>query len=358
MRLTALLAAISAFVPFAAFAQSAPDAKPQAEATPTPTSSGTPYADRLEALRPENPRAYFEFAEELAETKSSNPENARLARTLCVLSFELWRNGRVKTSDPRLGPSSLLLLATIADSAEQAQWLRMVAAAIDPEALTETGHAVEIVRQPVTDTAVLDLVSAMELLRAGEGRRAAKLFEKPEVAQLLAANDRLLSPSGITGEGDRLKRAAADWPICPECRNRRSVRSANGISLCPTCGGDPGPPFSPIEVLFQLRLEAALLEGVQRSWVAQTLVDGGRPLRDLDPQEVALTFGVDPAKTIWRGGEWRDPKPPTPIVPTAKPGSSEKQPIKPTGPSGGQTTPAPAEMKQPASSPSAPQATP
>ena len=279
---------------------------------------------RLESLRPESPRAYFELAEEVAELPSITGENRALSRQLCILSFELWRGSDARVTDPRLGPSSLLLLATFAETENQARWIRTIAAAVDPEARTATAQAQEAVRDPVRDSTVLDLVSALELLRAGDGRRAAKILEKPDVSQLLADNERLLSPGGVTGEGDRLRRLAREWPVCPECRNRRSVRGPQGITICPSCGGDPGPPLSAVDVLFQLRFEASLLEGVQRSWVAQTLVDGGRPLRDLDPQEIALTFAVDPKKNVWRDGGWIDPKAPRPAVakepgPTAKP---------------------------------------
>jgi hypothetical protein len=298
---------------------------------------------RLESLRPEAPRAYFELAEEVAELPSTTGDYRALARQLCSLSFELWRGSDARASDPRLGPSSLLLLATFAETENQARWIRTIAAAVDPEARTATAQAQEAVRDPVRDSTVLDLVSALELLRAGDGRRAAKLLEKPDVSQLLADNERLLSPAGVTGEGDRLRRLAREWPICPECRNRRSVRGPQGISICPSCGGDPGPPLSAVDVLFQLRFEASLLEGVQRSWVAQTLVDGGRPLRDLDPQEIALTFAVDPRKNVWREGGWVDPKAPAAAKEPAPIAKTETPPA----PAGAPASPVPAPAPAP-----------
>jgi hypothetical protein len=107
--------------------------------------------------------------------------------------------------------------------------------------------------------------------------------------------------------------------ICSECKNRRFIKSQQGVRLCPTCGGKPGPKLSQQELLYQLRLESSLLHGVQRSWIAQTVVDGGAPLRDLDPDELAATYRIDPARTRWRNGAWESP--PTAPSSPAKPES-------------------------------------
>jgi hypothetical protein len=74
--------------------------------------------------------------------------------------------------------------------------------------------------------------------------------------------------------------------------------------LCDTCRGNPGPTITEEEMANHLRIEAVLLEGEQRSWAAQLVADAGAPLRDLDPAELAATYGVDPARPVWRGGEW------------------------------------------------------
>lgn len=340
-------------------------------ASPTATSSSPRDAQlgsRLTQLDPARPREYFELAEEVADlaqrTSNVTPSpdsdsgtasgssgsilSIRLARELSVIAFEIWRSqpASARIRDPRLGPSCLLLLASIAENPDRARWLRAMAAAIDTEARLNADMLSPVAPGPALDATVLELVSALELLRGGEGRRAARLLDRVAVKELLDRYQILLSPSGITGESERIRRLADEWAICPECRNRRFTRSTGGISLCSTCRGDPGPPLTSTEVLYQLRLEAALLEGVQKSWVAQTLVDGGRPLRDLDPEEVAPSTGVDPALRLWREGRWV-PLPAPPKAPSSTPAGTPVLPAD-TAPA---ATPAPTnELAQPGAS--------
>jgi hypothetical protein len=149
----------------------------------------------------------------------------------------------------------------------------------------------------------------MGLARSGEGRRADQLLEKPEVAQLLKEVDGRPMPDGRPASlKNFLDKAVRDWPACPQCRNRRVVpagASRTGeMTLCDTCRGNPGPRLTEDELSNQLRIEAVLLEGEQRSWAAQVLADAGAPLRDLDPSELAGTYGVDRQLVIWRDGGW------------------------------------------------------
>ena len=129
------------------------------------------------------------------------------------------------------------------------------------------------------------------------------------MAELLARYETLVHPLGLSGGEDFLRRHAREWPTCPECRNRRvTTRMVGGTptqTLCLTCRGNPGPRLSSAEFTTQLRLEAALLHGIHRSWSAQVIADSGAPLRDLDPSELRATYRVDPARPFWREGEWR-----------------------------------------------------
>lgn len=278
----------------------------EAAAPPVSESPVHAWNDRLEGLNPNRPIDYFLLAEEISDSRPTGPM-LQIARDLCVLAFTLWRSDAAhRQSDPTLGASALLLLAWLAGDPGQERWLIALAAGFDPQGLVRTPALSAVGAAAATDpgAVVLDLIEALELLRGGDGRRALRLLNKPEVFGLLLKHERLLSPAGLTGEADRLKRLAGEWPVCQECRNRRAVKGSEGIRLCPTCAGDPGPPLSAIDVYYQLRLEAVLLEGSQSSWVAQTLVDQGRPLRDLDPEEIAPTFGVDPGKPVWRKLTW------------------------------------------------------
>jgi hypothetical protein len=285
------------------------DVTPAATATPAPQPAAPNRSAQLAALDPRNPWGYFLLGEMIA-AEASDAQSKQVARTLFVLAYETSKKAgadALKSGDAPAGAdiriSVALALASIADSDSERRWLHAIASSLgwnNPDGPGPIGTA----QSAPIDPAGLDLASAIGLIRIAEGRRAAKLLEKPEVAATLDRSERLLSPAGLTGGASRIRRLMAEWPICAECKNRRFIKSAQGVRLCPTCGGKPGPKITQQELLYQLRLESSLLHGVQRSWVAQTIVDGGEPLRDLDPDELAATYRVDPARTVWRGGAW------------------------------------------------------
>ncbi len=291
----------------ASAASTAPPAPPDDSAFNSPIK-GAELTSRLEALKPSEPWAYFELAEEIG-LSTDDQATRSLARTLFVLAYETSK--QAGAGQPRVGGADLrvsvcLALAALTPDESEQRWLRAMAASLGWKGTggeLSAGQA-----QPAAaDPAALELASALGLIRIAEGRRAAKLLEKPEVSRLLERTERLLSPGGLTGGAARVRRLMAEWPICSECKNRRFVKSQQGVRLCPTCGGKPGPEISRQELMYQLRLESSLLNGVQRSWVAQTVVDGGAPLRDLDLDELAAMYGVDPAKTVWRDSQWAAP---------------------------------------------------
>lgn len=294
-------------------AQSATPAAQPNVATGT-ALSGQLLADRLAALDPRTPWAYFELGEELA-VQSGDPTARALSRTLFVLAYETAKstppnapsaNNRPAPTGADIRISVCLALASIAADDSEKRWLRAIASSLGWDGTQGTTPS-SAGRSIAADPAALELATALGLIRIGEGRRAVKLLEKPEVSQLLDRTERLLSPGGMSGGAARVRRLMAEWPTCTECKNRRFTKSAAGVRLCAKCGGKPGPKLPQQELLYQLRLESSLLHGVQRSWVAQTVVDGGAPLRDLDPDELAATYRVEPAATLWRGGTWSLP---------------------------------------------------
>jgi len=294
----------------------APAEAPADREAPEPAPQGDSEAglsaraieERLAALDPAKPWGYLELGEDVA-AQATTPQSRTLARTLFVLAYETARKAppdpRGKTAGADIRVSVCLALATLSGDESEQRWLRAIASSLGwngpQSAAASAGQPLAI------DPAALDLASALGLIRIGEGRRAAKLLEKPEVSQLLDRTERLLSPAGLTGGASRIKRLMAEWPNCTECKNRRFVKTQDGVRLCPRCGGKPGPKLPQQELLYQLRLESSLLRGVQRSWVAQSVVDGGAPLRDLDPDELAATYRVEPSKTLWRNGVWVAP---------------------------------------------------
>jgi hypothetical protein len=332
-----------------------PDARAQSPAAPT-TAASSPapadtsplalYRDRLTALDPSQPLAYFELAEEIA-AEVRTPEGRRLARHLYVLAILAPRPTIPATpaaptpSAPAwLSSSAALGLAALAENEHDRRWLSALAGTLAP-----VDTAVE--HQPPPDTATRDaaaveLATALGLIRAGDGRKAAKILDKPAVATLLGRYEGLLNSGGLGGGGDRIRSLAAKYPTCPECRNRRYIKNADGIKLCPTCQGRPGPKLSIEELLGQLRLESLLLNGIQRSWAAQTVADSGAPMRELDAAVLADVYAVDPTHAYWRAGIWiADPS--APLAPSTPP----TPPLRPSGESTPATPPAtPASSSQ------------
>ncbi len=293
--------------------------------------------DRLAALAPENPGAYFELAEEIAD-EARTPDDLALARTLYVLAFDLARSKRPNptnaptsapaspTAAPRTGPSPEAL-AQIAASAclglaelerlpHERRWLRALAGLQDSRYAERDWNVPAAASQ--ADETAYRAATALGLARSGDGRQAQELLDKPGVRAVLQEYERAIGDSGHAGAISRLEKYIRAWP-CPECQNRRFVakpgdRGGGGgggggnqppeFRICFTCKGNPGPVLSNHELMAQLGFESALLAGVQRSWAAELAVRQSAPLRDPDPAELAPTYRVDPTKVYWREGRW------------------------------------------------------
>ncbi len=289
----------------AGLAQEMPEqpARPVAQAASAAAPELPPVPDlqtRLRDLHPSDPFAYFLLAEEVA-AEAVHPDHERLARTLYVLSMTLQPNGA--TAD--IAPSVCIGLAELAVTPDEERWLRAMADSLATRDRLEPNWSPPG-PEASPEQAALDLANAIGLIRAGEGLRAKPLFEQPAVQALLKKLETTLSQSGMTATD--LRRNMDLWRQCPECfqrgLNQRVISRPNGFILCPTCGGNPGPVLSRDQLIGQLRFESVLLNGVNRAWSAQMLVDGGAPLRDLDPGELPGTFAIDPARPFWRDGQW------------------------------------------------------
>ncbi len=285
-----------------------PAAEINLAATPVPL-----LADRLAALSPGRPELYLELAEDVA-AEAALPGARTLARHLYVLAFTTDRQ-RTGPRRGELGPSACLGLAGLASSDTDRRWLRGVAVELSESRTATSSVRPPSVKRPslVADTAALDLANALGLIRAGDGRNAIRLLTRPGVAEAIVAfGGVLLADKGQLDPVKNLQDLAERSSPCRECGNRRFVSRADGKGptrprVCPLCSASPGPRLSDDELLGQLRLESAVLRGVQQSWSAQILADGGRPLRDPDPDEVPAYFRVDIEKTVFRNGAWQKP---------------------------------------------------
>lgn len=273
-------------------------------------------ASRLAALSPDDPAAYFELAELIAAERWA-PGAEQLARTLYVLTLELRRTdanaiGSATDRAGSLAASACFGLAELAHTEEERRWLLAVAGLLQPVGSPTTGPLAT--RSIDADSPAFHLATALGLTRAGLGRRAQQHLDRPGVSELLDRYERLLDPAGLDGGARRLRQHIQAWPQCHECRNRRIVTTATRgevrREVCPQCRGNPGPQLDPREEVLQLRLEALLLQGIHRSWGAQSIADAGAPLRDADPAEIAPVYGINPQNTIFRNGQWT--KPPDP----------------------------------------------
>jgi hypothetical protein len=299
---TLLVALLLAGALIAGAAAPLADGAGESQPQPTPIPARTPdeFKDRLAALNPAEPSGYFLLAEEVADG-ANDQERAALAQTLYALAFELYR----AAGDNQRAASCAIGLASTERLERSRRWLQAVAGALDrryalPDwAVAATGS--------ISDETALKAATVLGLARAGEGRDARKLFDQPGVADLMRRYERAMGSTGETGSLSRLEKYMDAWP-CKECGNQRVVgrpgEKGPELRLCPTCKGNPGPRLTQEEYIAQLRFEAALLNGIQRSWAAQITVDEAAPLRDPDPAEVAATYGVDASHAFFRAGKW------------------------------------------------------
>lgn len=282
---------------------------------------------RLEALDPANAEAYFLLGEEVAAEIPAAPAARRLAQQLFTLAYEI--NRARPEPDVALTRSVCLALSATVEGADR-RWLLAMARSLDADRPGPDFAAPA--PGPSRREAALDLATVLGYVRSGEGRRAEQLLQRSGAGALLDQYEALLRGPGLDVGASTIRRYISQWPSCPECRNRRTTTRAHeggGTTvLCATCQGNPGPRLTDEEVLLQLRLESALLSGIQRSWAAQVAADSGAPLRDLDPGELAGTLGVDPAKRIWRGGRWVEPEPAEGAAPESTP-APEAAPVQP-----------------------------
>lgn len=252
---------------------------------------------RLATLTPADPETYFLLGEEIADIAVEEHER-EVARRLFLIAYARWRANR----DDRNAAAACLALTTVVSSERDREWLRAIAASIDPRrARVDWDPSSWTESDP---EASFMAAQALGSVRAGDGVSARQLLADPRVTRALSRYDSLLqSAGGLT----RVYRDAAVWP-CPDCRNRRLVSSRGTQEfrdiVCGHCRGDPGPRLRNDEIIAHLRVEALLLAGDATSWSAQLEIDGGAPLRDPNPDLVPSAFGIDTSLVLYRDGAW------------------------------------------------------
>ena len=223
---------------------------------------------RLSELRPEEPMAYFELAEEIADA-AEEPEQRALARRLFALSGVL--------APEQLGRSACLALADMEEDEQNRRRLMALASLFGSDdlsqAVTEDWGASPIEKH--TASAVLAVTEAMSHYRRGRGSQAMAALRKPGAMELLEECEDHL-PGGINR-------------FMEDCKLYR---------------GRLRPNLSEDHQVRMLRFEIALLTGSDRPWSSELLYGRGRPLIEVDPLRLEEAFGVDGSRPIHRDGKW------------------------------------------------------
>jgi len=227
--------------------------------------TAVPWTSRLETLNPDDPMAYFELAEEIADASTDDSQRA-LARRLFALSGVL--------DPPRLGRSACLALADIETHEHAKRRLLALAALLDE-------RAGGLAQGPAGRTSysrraeALAVSEAMSFYRKGNGARALASLQTPGAEEILDAY-----PAVFRGGAERFKE---------DCRLYRNSNR---------------PVISEQHRVEMLRVEAALLSDDERTWSGELLLTGGRPLIEVDPDRLDSSFGINAAQACYRDGEW------------------------------------------------------
>lgn len=236
--------------------------------------------ERLEALSPDQPSAYREYAEELAD-KRRDPEAAEAALRLYAIAAHLDPAGQ--------GRGSLLGMTRLVDDPEKIQRLRAMAYLVDPRhdpALLEKPPvaAAKPEEDAEQDTLRDDLLLTLRNLRRGNKKDAKQTLNRPEI------------------------RAA--WPTrVPQISLADSLDLADGS--CPGCQTGPAPPYlKPKLIAAELSLlpvanrPKSPRTATSRSWSELADSQHHKPLATLSLKHLT---GQDPAKSIYRNGQWKIP---------------------------------------------------
>ncbi len=192
----------------------------------------------LEKLSKDNPKAYSNLAEDLAE-KKADPEARETALRLYLIAAYL---------DPeKLGRGSLVAMSGLALHPTEARKYRAMAFLLDPKH-DPTLLKVEAPRPPSSnpqvktqDAAVDDFLKALRAFRKGKLDEAKQRAGGKEVIPLFAAIPGLMDHASFLAackESKCLTCKGTKKIPCPECKGMGKTKSpVFGVQKCPDCEG-------------------------------------------------------------------------------------------------------------------------
>ncbi|MHC4218605.1 MAG: hypothetical protein ACYSU7_09145 [Planctomycetota bacterium] len=231
-----------------------------------PQADADQWEERLEALSPADPMAYFELAEEVADEPGDGSQLA-LARHLFGLSGAL--------APQRLGRSACLAIADLEPNEYAKRRMIALGTLLDRRAGGLIGQQPGGAA-PIHPEAALAVSEAISYYRKGDGARALKALDQPGAMDLLDAWGSVVFRGGATR-------------FVEDCRLYRGARK---------------PTLTPQDQIAILRFEAAILAGNDRAWSGDLLLTEGRPLIEVDPDRTEEVLGVDGSRPCYRNGHW------------------------------------------------------
>lgn len=280
---------------------------------------------RLEALSRDNPKAYRDYAEELAR-QEKDPEARRTALQLYLVAAKLER-------DTKVVASCLVGMSQLARTPAEARRFRALAFAADPTSGVELLKVDKVKPPPLDATeakALDDFVKALQFYRAGRIGEAINAAQKVGVDKLFPKTpDKIDQKTFLQWCTDaNCSSCKTGRVICPTCKGQGVVQGMFAVERCLTCKGTRGITCVDCGGWRVLdRLPADALSAVLRCelWALEQQ-SGGEEFVRKEPNEVKgwtsvlqssrpavrLSLdtipGLNPNQCLYRNGRWVEDK--------------------------------------------------
>jgi len=237
--------------------------------------------ERLENLDGSNAKAYYNYAEELAERRF-DPEARDTAIRLFLIAASL--------NKADYGRAAFLGLIPLARNASEEKRFRAMAYLHDPahDEATLSETAAPVAAPVEGDRTTRDLLRAMQLLRQAKRREAGMLLHRDDVAKAFAEFSSVFPEATLE---KFLTRSNEILPFELEMILRVEL-ALEGVDAGPSTARSPGAGWG--------KLIAS------KGDVPVTPLQMTTLARRLDPQAKPGAF-IDPGRTLYRSGKWTTP---------------------------------------------------